>query len=99
LWSWWWRSWSPWCAGVASHDCALIDGDWKLIEAADRKRSLCQRAKALGESTDLSAKSPASAHRLEAELARVKKNLPAVTIRPRPGPGGRRGPGANGGPR
>jgi hypothetical protein len=97
--------WEPLCTGrvqdrgpfvIATADFAIIDADWKLIETSDNKRSLYQLAKDPGETTDLYAKSADIAHRLEAELARVKKDLPAVTTRPRPGPGGRGGPPTRG---
>jgi arylsulfatase A-like enzyme len=83
---------------IAGTDLAVIDGDWKLIETSDGQRSLYQLAKDPGETTDLYAKSPDITRRLDAKLAEVKKDLPAVTIRLRPGAGGRRGPGTKGSP-
>jgi arylsulfatase A-like enzyme len=83
---------------IAGTDFAIIDGDWKLIETSDGKRSLYQIAKDPGETTDLYSGSADVARRLEAKLAEVKKNLPAVSIRPRPKPKpGNRG-GKPGGP-
>lgn len=73
---------------IAGTDFALFDGDWKLIETSDGKRSLYQLAKDPGETTDLFAKKTDIAQRLGARLTEVKKDLPAVRIRPRPGSGG-----------
>lgn len=73
---------------IAGTDFALFDGDWKLIETAEGKRSLFQIIKDPGESTDLIEKEPDIAQRMEAKLAEVKKELPAVVVHPRPGPGG-----------
>lgn len=81
---------------VATADFAIFDGDWKLIETAEGRRSLYQLSKDISETTDLYAKSGVVAQRLAAKLTELKKDLPAVTTRPRPGPGGpggqRRGP-------
>ncbi len=82
---------------IAGVDCAIFDGDWKLIETNDGKRSLYNIAKDPSETTDLLAKEAALSQRLETELARVKKELPTVRIRQRPGPGGP-GPGNRGRP-
>ena len=73
---------------IAGTDCAIFDGDWKLIETSDGKRSLYQLAKDPSETTDLLARETDIAQRLGAKLAEVKKDLPAVRSRPRPGPGG-----------
>jgi arylsulfatase A-like enzyme len=73
---------------IAGFDFAVFDGDWKLIETADGKRSLFQVAKDPGETTDLLSAQADIAQRLETRLAEVKKELPAVRTRPRPGPGG-----------
>lgn len=73
---------------IAGNDLALIEGDWKLIETADGKCSLFQLVQDPGETSDLISSQPGMAARLETELAGVKKNLPAVSIRPRPRPGG-----------
>ena len=82
---------------IAGTDFALFDGDWKLIETSDGKRSLYQLAKDPGEKNDLYARTPDVARRLEARLAEIKKNLPAVHNPPPPGPGGRGGrPGSHG---
>jgi len=97
--------WDPLCSGrvqdrgafvIAGTDFAIFDGDWKLIETSDGKRSLYQIAKDPGETTDLYSSSADIARRLEATLAEVKKDLPAVRVRPRPGPGNRRGAGGPG---
>ena len=84
------------CLVIAGTDCAIFDGDWKLIETSDGQRSLYQIAQDPGETTDLYASSAKIAQRLEAELARVKKDLPAVRVRPRPGPGNGGRPGGPG---
>ncbi|MCX7047656.1 MAG: sulfatase-like hydrolase/transferase [Candidatus Sumerlaeota bacterium] len=80
---------------IAGTDFALFDGDWKLIETADGKRSLYQIVKDPGETTDLLAQHADIAQRLGTKLDEVKKDLPEVRARPRPGPGG---PGAPAGP-
>ena len=81
---------------IAGTDCAIFDGDWKLIETSDGQRSLYQITQDPGETRDLYASSTAIAQRLEAELARVKQDLPAVRVRPRPGPGSGGRPGGPG---
>ena len=73
---------------IAGADCAILDGDWKLIETADGKRSLYQLAKDPGETMDLFTQDSEIAQHLGAKLAEVKKDLPAVRARPRRGPGG-----------
>jgi arylsulfatase A-like enzyme len=73
---------------IATTDFALFDGDWKLIETSDGKRSLYQLAKDPGETTDLLAGQADLARRLGAKLDEVKKDLPEVSARTRPGPGG-----------
>ena len=73
---------------IAHTDFALFDGDWKLIETARGRRSLFQITKDPGETTDLLAQEVAIAQRLGATLAEVKKDLPAVRVGPRRGPGG-----------
>ncbi len=89
--------------GSSGNDFAIFDGTWKLIETSDGKRSLYQLADDPRETTDLYVRSTDVARRLEATLAGVKKELPAVRTRPSPGagagsgrPGGRAGgrPGA-----
>lgn len=82
---------------IATADCALFDGDWKLIETADGKRSLFQLADDPGETTDLLARQPEIARRLTGELAEMKKDLPTVRARQQPGASGRSG-GARQGP-
>ena len=54
---------------IAGADFAIFDGDWKLIETSDGKRSLYQIAKDPGETRDLYASSAEIAQRLEAKLA------------------------------
>jgi arylsulfatase A-like enzyme len=90
--------WEPLCSGrvqdrgafvIAGTDFAIFDGDWRLIEISDGKRSLYQIVKDPGETIDLYSSSADIAQRLEAKLAEVKKDLPAVRVRPRPGPGNR----------
>jgi len=87
---------------IAAIDSALFDGDWKLIETSDGKQALYQISKDPAETTDLLANEPETAKRLAAKLAELKKDLPAVQTRPRPGAGGGgpggagRGPGGGG---
>lgn len=81
---------------IAGTDFAIFDGDWKLIETSDGRRTLYQIARDPGETTDLYASSAETAHRLEAELARLKQDLPTVRLRPRPGAGSGGRPGGPG---
>ena len=81
---------------VASSDIALFDGDWKLIEAGDGKRSLFNLAKDIGESKDLAGEQPEMLKALGAKLDELKKGLPAAAERRGVGPG--KGPGAGKGP-
>ena len=79
---------------VASFDTALIDGDWKLIEFQDGKRSLFDLKADLSEQADQFSKQPDLAAKLGAKLDALKKDLPPVKavrdgpFRLRPGSGG-----------
>ena len=73
---------------IAAADFAVFDGDWKLIETSDGKRSLFQVATDPGETTDLLTRHSDIAQRLAAMLAGLKPELPAVSARPKPGAGG-----------
>ena len=73
---------------IAGSDFAMFDGDWKMIETSDGKRSLYDVVKDPGEKTDLYSRSDEVAQRLGEELDRIKKELPTVRDRPRPGAGG-----------
>jgi arylsulfatase A-like enzyme len=81
---------------IASHDIACIDGDWKLIEASDGKRSLFNLAKDIGESKDLSGEQPETLKALGAKLDDLKKDLPAAVARRGGGPGAGKGPPGKG---
>jgi arylsulfatase A-like enzyme len=76
---------------IAGTDFALFDGDWKLIETSDGKRSLYQLAKDPSETTNQLIQEADIAQRLGTKLDEVKRDLPTVSVRSRPGPGG---PGA-----
>ena len=84
---------------IATHDIALFDGDWKLIEWSDGKRSLFNLRTDISETKDLLTAELSIAERLTAKLAELKKNLPADNARRGPGgpgggrPGMRRPPG------
>jgi arylsulfatase A-like enzyme len=81
---------------IAATDCALFDGEWKLIETSDNKRSLFHITQDPYEQTDVYSTSNPIALTLETKLNQIKKDLPTVTVRQRPGPGSiggaRRGP-------
>lgn len=81
---------------IAATDCALFDGEWKLIETSDGKRSLFHITQDPYEQTDVYTPSNPIGLKLEAKLNQIKKDLPPVTVRQRPGPGnmggGKRGP-------
>ncbi|MCY2996316.1 MAG: sulfatase-like hydrolase/transferase [Planctomycetota bacterium] len=81
---------------IAGTDIAILDGDWKLIETSDGQRALYQITQDPGETRDRYANSVEITQRLEAELARVKQDLPAVRVRPHPGPGSGGRPGGPG---
>jgi len=76
---------------ITSYDTALIDGDWKLIEWSDGRRSLFNLRSDISESRDEFAGKPEVAERLSARLEVLKKDLPVVGGRPaRKGPPGNR---------
>ena len=79
---------------IASHDIACFDGDWKIIETADGKRSLYNLAKDVGETKDLAADQAEILRSLGAKLDELKRGLPAAPER-RGFPGGG-GPGGGG---
>jgi arylsulfatase A-like enzyme len=72
---------------VASHEIALFDGDWKLIETADGQRSLYNLKNDIAETKDEWAKQPEVAVKLGAELDTLKAGLPVDKGR-QGGPGG-----------
>ena len=74
----------------------MIDGDWKLIEFQDGKRSLFDLKTDITERTDLFSKQPEIATKIGAKLDALKKDLPPVTAE-RDGPFRLR-PGSGGGP-
>ena len=65
---------------VASFDIALIDGDWKLIEFQDGKRSLFNLKDDISERSDQYTKQPETATRLGTKLDALKKDLPPVKV-------------------
>ena len=79
---------------IAGSDCAIFDGDWKLIETAAGRRSLFHILNDPGETTDVITQHADIAQQLQAKLAEVKQEFSATSARPRPGPGG---PGARSG--
>lgn len=79
---------------IASHDIACFDGDWKVIETADGKRSLYNLAKDVGETKDVAADQAEIVRSLGAKLDELKRGLPAAPER-RGFPGGG-GPGGGG---
>jgi len=86
---------------IASHDIALFDGDWKLMEFGDGKRSLYNLSKDISETKDEWSKQPELAAKLGAKLDEIKKGLPAAGDRQMGGPGGGKkgggkGPGGKG---
>ena len=70
---------------IASFDTAMVDGDWKLLEFEDGKRSLFNLAKDIGEKNDLAATETDRLKTLAAKLDRLKKDLPPITAK-RSGP-------------
>ena len=74
---------------IASHDIALIDGEWKLIEWESGKYSLFNLATDIGETNDQLATQPELAKKLMDQLAKLETNLPAAPARREPRPGGR----------
>lgn len=85
---------------IAFQDIAFIDGDWKIIETSDGKRSLFNLAKDIGEETDLATEQPDTLKSLGAKLDELKKGLPAANERrgagPAAGGGAGKGPGTGG---
>ncbi|MEI6460472.1 MAG: sulfatase-like hydrolase/transferase [Verrucomicrobiota bacterium] len=81
---------------IASHDIALFDGDWKLIEFGDGKRSLYNLSTDISETKDEWAKQPELAAKLGAKLDELKKGLPAAPDRQMGGPGGGKKGGGKG---
>ena len=76
---------------IASHDLALVDGDWKLIESETGTRTLYDLKADTGETRDLLANRPEMATRLGKQLDELKRDLPpAPARRSKPGAGGRR---------
>ena len=82
---------------IASFDTALIDGDWKLIEFQDGRRSLFNLKSDISETKDELANHPDIAARLTSKLNELRKDLPPVTAERR-GPPGTGGPGMRKGP-
>jgi arylsulfatase A-like enzyme len=89
---------------IASHDTALVDGDWKLVEWNGGKRSLFNLRADVSETKDRLADESVVAARLTAKLAELKQGLPAAPA-PR-GAGGlpekagkKKGPPRGGGPK
>ncbi len=76
---------------IASHDIAMIAGDWKFIEFDGGKRSLFHLANDIPETTDLIGKDPEITKKLAMQLDSLKQNLPASPARRANGSGG---PGA-----
>ncbi len=72
---------------VASHDIALFDGDWKLIETADGQRTLYNLKNDIAEAKDEWPKQPELAAKMGAAMDALKKGLPADKGR-QGGPGG-----------
>ncbi len=73
---------------IASHDIAIFDGDWKMIEFVSGQRQLFNLRTDISESKDQLAAQPDIAARLTARLAELKKDLPADTGHRNPGGGG-----------
>ena len=83
---------------IASHDIACIDGDWKIIETTDGKRTLYNLKTDISETKDESTNHPDILKSLGAQLDKLKDGLPADTgRRAGPGPGGFNGQGGPGG--
>ena len=79
---------------IASHEIALIDGDWKLIAGPGDRRELYHLSVDPAEARDEFAHQPELARRLGAQLDALAQDLPA----PRPRRGPPAGRGAPGGP-
>lgn len=82
---------------IAYQDIAFFDGDWKIIETSDGKRSLFNLAKDIGEENDLATEQPDTLKSLGAKLDELKKGLPGAnerrTFGKGPGTGGKGPPG------
>jgi arylsulfatase A-like enzyme len=72
---------------IASHDIAMIAGDWKLIEFDGGKRSLFNLTSDVSESKDLIEKDPGLTKKLAAQLDSLKQDLPPSPARRANGPG------------
>lgn len=86
---------------IASHDIACFDGDWKIIETSDGKRSLFNLARDLGEEKELSSEEPDVMKALGAKLEDLKVGLPLSSGRRAGAPGSSTagpGSGPSGGP-
>jgi hypothetical protein len=85
---------------IASHDIAFFDGDWKIIETSDGKRSLFNLAKDISEEKDVASEQAELMKALGAKLDELKKGLPEAADRrgggPGAGGGAGKGPGAGG---
>ena len=82
---------------IASHDLACFDGDWKLVETSDGKRTLFNLAKDSGEAKDVAAEQPEVFRTLGGKLDELKKDLPAAgSRRTLPGGGAGKGPPGKG---
>ncbi len=66
---------------IATADIALIDGDWKLIEWSAGARALYHLSADLSETKDKLAEQPELSARLIAQVAEIKKALPAAETR------------------
>ena len=66
---------------IAAGDIAYLDGDWKIIETSDGKRSLYDLRTDIGESKDLLSSQPELAAKLGKQLDSLKQGLPAATTR------------------
>jgi len=84
---------------IASHDIALIDGEWKLLESSTGQRTLFNLRTDISETKDELERQPQIAQRLTEKLAELKKDLPADSGRRSMGvPPGKGGPGKGMGP-
>ncbi len=72
---------------IASHDIALIDGDWKLIEWVSGQHSLFNLRTDISETKDEFTKQTELSQRLLVKLTELKKDLPAAPARRGPGGG------------
>lgn len=74
---------------IASHDTALFDGDWKLIEWESGKQSLYNLKSDISETKDVSLTQPDVFKRLAAKLAGLKHGQPPAPARTTARPGNR----------